>query len=78
MAATTATTLHPELDSTLRRRSISVIEINAPDGRRKTVDLSDLRQDDRTLAEKFGYKPVGLGPYGLSINARTPDADLPR
>jgi hypothetical protein len=41
-----------------RRRSIGTIEINGPDGRRKTVDLSELSDADRQLAEKFGYKPV--------------------
>jgi hypothetical protein len=56
------TTLQPEFDSTLRRRSIGTIEINGPDGRRKTVDLGDLSDADRQLAEQFGYKPVRTRP----------------
>ena len=59
-------TLHPELDSTVRRRSISVVEINGPDGRRKTVDLSELSEADRQLAEQFGYKPVRTRPAASS------------
>jgi hypothetical protein len=55
-------TLQPEFDSTVRRRSISVVEINGPDGRRKTVDLSELNEADRQLAEQFGYKPVRTRP----------------
>jgi hypothetical protein len=54
----TEANLEPKFESTLRRRSISVIEINAPDGRRKTIDLGTLSDADRQLAEKFGYKPV--------------------
>ena len=56
------TTLQPEFDSTLRRRSIGTVEINGPDGRRKTVDLSELNDADRQLAEQFGYKPVRTRP----------------
>jgi hypothetical protein len=44
--------------SDVRRRSVGTIEINAPDGHRKTVQLEDLSAADRELAEKFGYKPV--------------------
>jgi hypothetical protein len=52
------TTLPPGFESTLRRRSIGTIELNGPDGRRRTVDLSELSDADRQLAEQFGYKPV--------------------
>lgn len=45
-------------DPALHRKSVGQIEINGPGGRRKTVDLSDLSQADRELAEKFGYNPV--------------------
>ena len=45
-------------DPALHKRSVGQIEINGPGGRRKTVDLSDLSQADRELAEKFGYNPV--------------------
>jgi hypothetical protein len=54
------TTLQPEFESTVRRRSI--VEIGGPDGRRKTVDLSELSDADRQLAEEFGYKPVSTKP----------------
>ena len=59
------TTLQPELVSTLRRRSITTIEINGRDGRRKTVDLSELSNADRQLAEQFGYKPVSTRTYSF-------------
>ena len=58
MATTQADTLNP-VDSEVRRRSVGTIEINAPGGRRKTVQLDDLSAADRELAEKFGYRPVG-------------------
>ncbi|RMZ75558.1 hypothetical protein DV737_g5239, partial [Chaetothyriales sp. CBS 132003] len=45
-------------------RSISTVEINGPDGRRKTVQLEDLTSADRELAEKFGYKPVFKREFG--------------
>ena len=41
-----------------RRQSHGQIEISGPNGRRKTVDLSELSEADRQLAEEFGYKPV--------------------
>ena len=48
-------TLQPEFESTVRRRSITTI---GRDGRRRTVDLTELSDADRQLAEQFGYKPV--------------------
>ena len=54
----TAQDLNPVEGEGMRRRSVGTIEINAPDGRRKTVQLEDLSAADRELAEKFGYKPV--------------------
>lgn len=53
-----------ELDPTLRRQSVGQIEINGPDGRRRTVDLSELNEADRALAEQFGYKPVFRREFG--------------
>lgn len=53
-----STGLEPTSD--LRRRSDGQVEINGPDGRRRTVDLSELNEADRALAEKFGYKPVWI------------------
>jgi len=65
----TGANLESKFDSTLRRRSIGVIEINAPDGRRKTIDLSTLSDADRQLAEKFGYKPGRGVPPGHARHA---------
>lgn len=45
-------------DGALRRRSVGTIEINDASGRRKTVQLDELTDADKALAEKFGYKPV--------------------
>ena len=58
------TTLQPEFYSTVRRRSI--VEIDGPGGRRKTVDLTELSDADRQLAEEFGYKPVSTRPTNSS------------
>lgn len=47
------------MDNTgMRKRSVGSIEVADRDGRRRTVDLTDLTEADRELAEKFGYKPV--------------------
>ncbi len=74
--------MQPKFDSTLRRRSVGTVEINGPDGRRKTVDLGDMSEADRQLAEQFGYKPVRsrmplvgittclLAPLGLQARIR--------
>jgi hypothetical protein len=42
----------------LRRRSHGVVELQDDKGRRRTVQLDELNDADRALAEKFGYKPV--------------------
>lgn len=47
-------------DSKMRKRSVGAVEIQDDKGRRKTLQLDDLTAADRELAEKFGYKPVGL------------------
>jgi hypothetical protein len=44
----------------IRRKSRGTIEIQDDHGRRKTVQLEELSEADRALAEKFGYKPVCL------------------
>jgi hypothetical protein len=59
MSFAQADTLRPGEEG-LRRRSVGAVEINAPDGRRKTIQLDDLSAADRELAEKFGYKPVSV------------------
>ena len=41
------------------RRKGSAVEIMDDHGRRRTVQLDELNEADRALAEKFGYKPVG-------------------
>ena len=42
----------------MRKRSVGTVELQTPDGRRKTVDVGDWSAADRQLAEQFGYKPV--------------------
>jgi hypothetical protein len=42
----------------LRRRSVGILEFQDSQGRRKTVQLDELSDADRALAEQFGYKPV--------------------
>ena len=44
--------------SHLRRRSMGSVELTDKSGRRRTVQLDELNEADRALAEKFGYKPV--------------------
>ena len=55
-------------DTSLRKRSIGTLEINGPDGRRKTVQLDEMSAADRALAEQFGYKPVRKKRFRLSTN----------
>jgi len=45
-------------EAVLRKRSVGNIELQDSKGRRRTVQLEDLTDADRELAEKFGYKPV--------------------
>lgn len=54
------TTLQPptEAGQQMRRRSNGTIEMTDDKGRRKTVQLDELNEADRALAEQFGYKPV--------------------
>ena len=58
------------IESQMRRRSVGAIEIADERGRRKTVQLDDLNEADRALAEKFGYKPVS----NLLLNSPKPCA----
>ena len=46
------------MESELRKRNTGAVEILDEKGRRKTVQLEELGEADRALAEKFGYKPV--------------------
>jgi hypothetical protein len=54
------TDLKPQaaVEGQARRRSTGVIEMTDAKGRRKTVQLDELNEADRALAEQFGYKPV--------------------
>ena len=56
--ASKETTTGPIDADGLRRHSVGTIEIQDAKGRRKTVQLTELSEADRTLAEQFGYKPV--------------------
>lgn len=42
----------------LRKRSVGTVEFQDEKGRRRTVQLDELNEADRALAEQFGYKPV--------------------
>jgi hypothetical protein len=42
----------------LRQRKQSVIQIANEDGQLRTVQLDEMSDADRELAEKFGYNPV--------------------
>jgi hypothetical protein len=56
MATTTGVEIGGEK---LRRKSLGAIELQTPDGRRRTIQLEDLSEADQKLAAQFGYKPVG-------------------
>ena len=54
----------------MRKRSIGSVELTDKSGRRRTVQLDELTDADRALAEKFGYKPVSREqPYSLMATA---------
>lgn len=44
----------------LRKRSVAAIELEDGSGRRNTIQIEDLSEADRALAEKFGYNPVRI------------------
>jgi hypothetical protein len=48
----------------LRRGSVGVIELKDEHGRRRTVQLEEMSEADRELAEKFGYNPVFKREFG--------------
>lgn len=48
----------------LRKRSVGTIELQDGRGRRHTIQVEDLSEADRALAEKFGYKPVFKREFG--------------
>ncbi|KUJ07917.1 amino acid transporter [Mollisia scopiformis] len=41
-----------------------MVEINGPDGQRKTVNLAELNEADAQLAAQFGYNPVFKREFG--------------
>lgn len=47
-----------------RKASVGRIELQDDNGRRRTIQLDDLNDADRALAEKFGYKPVFKREFG--------------
>ncbi len=49
-------------DPSLRRKSVSAIEIQDQSGRRRTIQLEELSEADQKLAAEFGYKPVRVFP----------------
>lgn len=51
-------------DEHYRRRKSSLVEIQDPNGRRRTVQLEELNEADRALAAEFGYKPVFKREFG--------------
>jgi hypothetical protein len=53
-------------ESELRQRvgSTGLIEINGPNGQKKTINLSELSEADAKLATQFGYNPVFKREFG--------------
>jgi hypothetical protein len=47
-----------------RKRSVGLVEIDGPDGQRKTINLAELSDADAQLAAQFGYKPVFKREFG--------------
>ena len=47
-----------------RKKSVGLVEINGPDGQRKTINLAELSDADAQLAAQFGYKPVFKREFG--------------
>lgn len=64
--------------SGLRKRSIANVELQDDSGRRRTVQLDDLSEEDRALAEKFGYKPVSRPLCPLLHALLPPDSNCRR
>jgi len=63
-----AETLHDSVlqDAELRHRkkSVGFVEINGPNGEKKTINLQDLSEADAQLATQFGYNPVFKREFG--------------
>ena len=47
-----------------RKKSVGMVEINGPDGQRRTVNLENLNDADAQLAAQFGYNPVFKREFG--------------
>jgi hypothetical protein len=47
-----------------RKKSVGLIEISGPDGRKRTLNLQDLSDADAQLAAQFGYNPVFKREFG--------------
>jgi hypothetical protein len=47
-----------------RKKSVGLVEINGPDGQRRTVNLESLNEADAQLAAQFGYNPVFKREFG--------------
>jgi hypothetical protein len=58
--------VQPHLDDGARQRkkSTGIVEINGPDGQRKTLNLAEMSDADAQLAAQFGYKPVFKREFG--------------
>jgi hypothetical protein len=42
----------------MRKRSVGAVELKDAHGRKRTIDLAQLNEEDLALAEQFGYHPV--------------------
>ena len=53
----------------LRKRSVAAIELQDAQGRRRnTIQIEELSEADRALAEKFGYNPVRTFPLNAQCD----------
>jgi hypothetical protein len=50
----------PVADLRKRKQSVGAIQIADKSGELRTVQLEELTEADRELAERFGYNPVGF------------------
>jgi len=64
MAEIIGDTHHHDVDLRHRKKSVGLVEINGPDGQRKTINLAELSDADAQLAAQFGYKPVFKREFG--------------
>ena len=57
--------LHVETpaESQMRKRSAGQVYLQDGQGRERAVELDELNDADRALAEKLGYKPVRINQY---------------